>query len=264
MKLRSVQVWLQLSALLLFAAGSGLGASGVMAQTNSSQSSKKDEAFVYVPPTPPADQGAPLGRQQGGASRGSCNDYAGLTALVPEEPDGMIKGLTTVDEPTLMFYVPVALSPETKVELVVQDQDDEYVTRRRLDLQTDSAGIVPVKLKRLRKELEVGQDYQWTLSIYCDPSRKSASVYVQGLLGRASDDAFRMEQMPSFERAAQYARQGIWFESLTLLAQLRQSEPNNLTVAQAWYDLLQQVELGSVAPAKLLVPEELGQVSELR
>ena len=262
MKLRSTKVLLQLSALLLLTAGGGLLTSEVMAQTNAS--SKKGDAFVYVPPTPPADQGAPLGRQQGGASRGSCNDYAGLTALVPAEPDGMIKGLTAIDEPTILFYVPVALSPDTKVELVVQDQDDEYVTRRRLKLKTDSAGIVPVKLKQLRKDLEVGQNYQWTLSIYCDPARKSASVYVQGLLGRASDNAFKSEQMPSFERAAQYAKQGIWFESLALLAQLRQLEPDNLKIAQAWYDLLQQVELGSVAPAKLLVPEELSPASELR
>lgn len=258
---RSIKRLLPINAILLLAGISCLSASETMAQSQPTQSSKTAEAFQYNPPKPPSGQGKPVGRREGGASRGSCDDvYTGLTALVPEF-NGNVKGVTAAAEPTFFFFMPTALGPETEVELVVQDQDDEYIDRKRFKLKTESAGIVSLKLKQPIADLEVGETYLWTLSVYCDPAQRSASVYVQGELGRTSTDTLEVLPSGSFEQAAQYAEQGIWFESLTILAQLRQAEPDNLQFTQAWNNLLQQIELGSIASAELLVPEVIDIVS---
>jgi len=218
-----------------------------LAQTSSGTS----DDFVFNPPSPPNNQGSPTGRRQGGASRGSCNEYAGLTALIPNSND-RVEGTTVLSQPTFFFFIPTALSSEAEVELVVQSQDDEYIARNRLNLQTKSAGILPITLQKPVNELEVGQTYKWTLSIYCDPASHSASVYVQGLLNRARDKASHPDQMETFSKAAQYAEQGVWLESLALLAKLRQAEPSNAKFTQAWHKLLQQVELESIAKAEIL------------
>lgn len=210
----------------------------------------KAESFVFNPPPPPQDQGAPLGRRQGGASRGSCKDYAGLTALVPMK-DEWVRGLTTSAKPTLWFYLPAAISRDLRAEFVLQDQADNFVYRTDLNLETQSSGILPVFVEAPEPALQANHSYQWTLSLYCDPLRPSASAYVTGLLDSAAPNPSAQGLSP-FEQAAQDAGDGIWFDSLTALGELRQAEPNNPAIQQAWRELLQQIDLDHLATAPLL------------
>ncbi|NJL09662.1 MAG: DUF928 domain-containing protein [Calothrix sp. SM1_7_51] len=48
-----------------------------------------------------------------------------------------------------------------------------------------------------------------------------------------------------------YAANGIWFDSITLLAQLRQKNPNDSSLAADWQSLLQSIKLENLAPASL-------------
>jgi len=77
---------------------------------------------------PPPDQGAPEGRQQGGASRGgTCYEqYGELTALVPIT-NGVVWSLTSSEQPTLWFYLPSPLTASASVEFVLQDETNDYV-----------------------------------------------------------------------------------------------------------------------------------------
>jgi hypothetical protein len=222
---------------------------------------QKAKTFTYNPPPLPKNQGAPTGRRQGGASRGTCeDDYTDLTALVPIQ-DGLVGGVTASLEPTLWFYIPAALSSETQVELVLQDSADQIVSRTLLAINTDSAGILPISVEpNLGRAIVGDRDYQWTLSIVCDPQRPSASPYVQGFL-RLSDQDFSHHSRSAFDQAAEYAEAGVWFESLTLLAKLHQAEPNNGQVLAAWSDLLQQADLASISSAAFLDPGEAKQQS---
>ena len=70
-----------------------------------------DEIHIHFnEPLPPPGQRSPRGRQAGGAGRGKCGDYEGLTALMPVIDD-RVWGQTTTDQPTLWFYSPAAFDP---------------------------------------------------------------------------------------------------------------------------------------------------------
>ncbi len=231
--------WLALTGLLL--------TPSAIAQPRSAKSS----SFVFTPPPPPTTQGAPSGRRQGGASRGDCKNYEGLTALVPIE-DEVVRGLTNSSTPRLWFYLPAPINPDLEAEFVLQDQDDNFVYHNEeLNWNTDSAGIVSVSISPPETALKANTSYKWTLSLYCDPLKPSASVYVTGLLESVAPNSSTQAGSP-FAQAAQDAKDGLWFDSLTALGELRQEEPNNPDFKQSWIELLQQVDLGNLAAEPLL------------
>ena len=235
--------WLSLSG--------GILAPAAIAQPHLSKS--KPQSIVFTPPKPPKPQGAPSGRVRGGASRGACKDYEGLTALVPVQ-NNVVRGLTSSPKPTLWFYLPAPVNADLKAEFVLQNRSSkssDFVYQTPLTFDTDSPGIVQVAVKTPEPALEADNHYQWTLALYCDPSRPSASVYVTGLLEPVAAKASAPGLSP-FEQAAQDAQDGIWFDSLTALGELRQAAPNNPKFEQAWMELLQQIDLGDLAPAPLI------------
>lgn len=227
----------------------------ILTQTAIAQSSSaKKQPFAYTPPPPPKPEGAPSGRIRGGASRGgACEDYEDLTALVPVQND-VVRGLTTSSNPTLWFYLPVPVGSDLKAEFVLQDTSDDFVYKTPITFNTDSPGIVPITVEAPDPALKADTRYKWTLALYCDPIRTSASVYVTGLLESVAANTANTstQALSPFEQAAQAAQEGLWFDSLTALGELRQAEPNNPDFTQAWMELLQQVDLEDLAPAPLL------------
>ncbi len=230
--------WLCLSGLML--------APDAIAQPQPTQSSSS-QLLDFVPPPAPKDEGAPKGRRQGGASRGSCKNYEKLTALVPIQ-DEVVRGLTQSPNPTLWFYLPAPVSKDLEVEFVLQDQNDDFVYHTDLSFDTDAAGIVSVSVEDAEPALQAGESYQWTLSLDCSPS---VSVYVSGRLESVAPVS-SVQGLSPFEQAAQAAQDGIWFDSLTALGELRQAEPDNPRFQQAWMNLLQQIDLDDIASKPLL------------
>jgi hypothetical protein len=55
------------------------------------------------------------------------------------------------------------------------------------------------------------------------------------------------------QQVAIYASNGIWYEALTTLAQLRQNSPQDATLQQEWQDLLIFVGLNDIAAKPLLL-----------
>ena len=233
--------WLALNGLLLTPSASA-----------QPRSTKKPASIVFTAPKPPTPQGAPSGRRQGGASRSPlCQNYEGLTALVPIQNE-VVWGLTDSQTPTLWFYLPAAINADlVEAEFVLQDEEDNFVYLTDLSLNTSSAGILPVTIEAPEPALQAKSSYKWTLSLYCDPLKPSASVYVTGSLESVAPSASAQGLSP-FEQARQDAKDGIWFDSLTALGELRQEAPDNPAFEQAWMELLQQVDLGNLASEPLL------------
>lgn len=210
-------------------------------------------------PTPP-DQGAPSGRQRGGASRGDCMDYQDLTALVPVV-EGRVWSQTSSPTPDFFFYIPQPLTPEVPLEMVVQDSDDNYVFRKQFSVDAPS-GILTLPVNSEGAGLNPGETYSWTFSIYCDAARPSASVAVFGTVTRVanavmaeSERTLTPEQQLNLSR--QYADAGIWHEALGLTLALHQADPDNAEYLEALDALLQQAGLADLSPAVLVseVPE---------
>lgn len=219
--------------------------------SESSVSSIQTSPIVFNDPTPPS-QGAPSGRQRGGASRGPCRRFEALTALVPLQ-NGKVWGQTIRDRPVFWFYLPNQLTEQTPIELTVQDANDNYIYSTRLAPQTKS-GLIRLALPATAKPLEAGKSYSWTFSVYCDPAKPSSAVFVQGTIQRITPVASlqsRLSKTASIEQVNLYAAHGIWYEAFDILAELYRRQPNEPTIVSAWNSLLQQVKLDRLAKTPL-------------
>lgn len=212
--------------------------------------------IVYNIPHPP-DQGAPDGRQRGGASRGPCQSFEPLTALVPTTA-GAVWGLTAAAHPTFLFYLPPALDEGTVVEFTLQDANDDYVYQTQLNAPTSQASLVQVTVPDTAAALAVDQSYVWTLAVYCDPLHPARSVFVTGTIQRtdlAVDVQEAIAQAEPLQQAQLYAEQGIWHEALATLAHQIHTNPTDTQAVQAWEMLLHQTALQDVTDVPLAITQ---------
>jgi hypothetical protein len=201
----------------------------------------------------PPNRGLPDGRQEGGGVRGgNCpNIQNKLVALIPATNIG----LTVAESPTLYWYVPETASAETALamEFVLQDEDGKEVYNSGKLPALGSAGIVSYTMPaKSSKPLEVGKNYQWFFSIICNPDDRSGDVRVQGWVKRVEKSltlAQELEAASEKERPFIYARESLWFDTLSSLAQLQRQNPGNETFATKWEELLNSVSLGNLAKA---------------
>jgi len=56
------------------------------------------------------------------------------------------------------------------------------------------------------------------------------------------------------DQAAIYAENGIWYDALTILGNLRREDPDNLDVLNAWIELLGVLELSEDEEEIILAP----------
>lgn len=221
-------------------------------------SRSSDELLLaqYSPPPPPS-RGTPEGRGQGGGSRGPCEQYSGLTALVPIVKQAQKEfhwSQTTVDRPVFWFYAPEGLSAQVPVELALRDGSNKTLYKTTIKVPQTPAGVFSLSLPATAPALQAGQVYRWSLSLYCDP--QDTPVSVEGAIKRVNLPQPVQQQLSQaktpVERAALYAKQGIWQEGLTTLGQQRVAKPNDPTIAAAWAKLLRQVNLEQTAAAAIV------------
>lgn len=204
------------------------------------------------------DNGAPTGRRKGAAGRGDkCAFSPPLTALVPQfesEQGGRkatyVWGKTTAEYPTFWFYVPAQTSL-ISAQFVLQDgEDDVYRTPVTLP---KTPGIVSIRLPSTVMPLKVGKMYQWflKLNISCaSPELFNVKDSVEGWVKRVTLNSNLVNQLKTAtpqQRIALYAANGIWYEALTSLAELRSVDTSNALIQNNWTDLLQSVGLNDVA-----------------
>lgn len=212
------------------------------------------ESLTFTPPPAP-QTGTPSGRRRGAATRGNfCREHQSVAALVPLV-ENKVFGLTTSKRPTWWFFVPQTPSQEMRAEFVVQDKSDRYLHRGTFSIAASVGGIISVSLPANATPLEIGQSYTWTLSLQCDPQRPSAAVFVQGTIQRVAPDIYLESQLTSAtpsQRAAAYARAGIWHEALTILAKERRDRPQQPQIDAAWDNLLEQGGFAELSSSSLV------------
>ncbi|NEQ30758.1 MAG: DUF928 domain-containing protein [Leptolyngbya sp. SIO4C5] len=202
-------------------------------------------------PTPPPDQGAPTGRQRGGASRGDCRDYQDLTALVPVV-DGIVWSQTASATPSFFFHLPNALDQTIPLEFVVQDSRDNYAYRKQFSGNIP-AGILAIPVPSESSGLTPGEAYTWTFSIYCDAARPSASVFVSGTISRVAESAVTgpsSNPTPAMrlDLARQYAAEGLWHEAIEITLSLYQAEPGKAEYLETLESLFEAAGLDELSP----------------
>ncbi|MHC5597348.1 MAG: DUF928 domain-containing protein [Nostoc sp.] len=208
-----------------------------------------------LPPGPP-----PGGRVRGGAKRGPGCELTklDLTALAPftEKPDSVINvwGQTTEERPSWFFYVPYTKDYPYAVEFVLQDQDSNEIYQKAIALP-DKPGVIRVSLPTTAPALAVDKQYHWFLTINCDKEKNSPPTFVDGVIQRVQLNPATVKELQRTEplkRYAIYAQNGIWYEALTILAQLRQKNPQDAALQAEWRNLLSSIHLDDIAAESIL------------
>jgi len=215
---------------------------------------------------PPGNLGKPP--TTGGGTRGilKCAQDAelpdpkpSLTPLMPLEapnlnPNVNSLGLTVSEHPEFFVYVPQTSA--TEGEFVLMDEENNEVYQTNLPLSGEP-GIVSVRLPEERPPLEVGKNYRWFFSVICDPQDQGKSLVVGGWTQRQeleADLAAKLERTTrAGDRSFIYAKNGIWHDSLSILAEeIRNSNRNALAIVQ-WKLLLESAGLDTVTEVPLLL-----------
>jgi hypothetical protein len=207
--------------------------------------SKKGQKVRFTRPSLPS-RGAPTGRIWGGGNRSNdkCPPVAQpLTALIPVYEMNSDRtrpswALTVSDRPTFWFYVPYTLTQALPVKFVLQDHQDNEIYSTSLTQSGSSPGIVNVQLPATIPPLKSGEQYRWYFLIQCD----SIGTHVEGVVERQplTPEIQRQLQGKGLKEQAEiYAANGIWYDALTTLAELRRNKSSTPDALLDWQGFLQ-------------------------
>lgn len=193
------------------------------------------------------------GRRSSAASRAGTCVETGLppTPLTPKtDPQ-----LTTAAYPSFFVYVPQ--NSAQAFEFVLEDNTTNQELYKTTLKPSKQSGVVRVSFPNNANlpSLQNGKEYAWSFSVVCDTQSRDKDIEVTGSIQRIQTDpnlAIQLQKTQPRERAALYATSGIWQDTLTIIADLRRTNPNDLGVKTDWEDLLKSVGLEKIAQAPLL------------
>lgn len=220
---------------------------------------KKSGRISFIQPKLPSN-GAPSGRQRGAAGRGNCstNLNVPLTALVPSSKNANkeqsaivatdVWGLTVRERPTFLFYVPYTQLSATS-EFVLQDSEDNDIYRTPVTLPKEP-GIVRLELPPESAPLAVDKMYHWFFKVRCSQNMASP-VFVEGWIQRVTLNPVVANQIATAASLQQqvelYAKNGIWYDTAAILAQMRLQNSDDTTSKADWDNLLETIDLSNLA-----------------
>ncbi|MBD2059713.1 DUF928 domain-containing protein [Oculatella sp. FACHB-28] len=205
-----------------------------------------------LPPPPPNNPGSSAAGGRRSASTCPQDAIAAttdplLTALSPTTTPG----LSLAEHPTFLVYVP-STSAEN-AEFSLRSRDGRGIYRTTVPL-TDTPTLISVSLPEQVAPLEIGSLYTWSFAIICNPDNRIEDQFVTGSIQRIELNPVRLsqiEQSPPARRIALYQEDGIWYDALTLLFELKRSQPDDLSVDTTWREFLQSGGIDSTIDSNL-------------
>ncbi|MEH2111999.1 DUF928 domain-containing protein [Nostoc sp.] len=167
-----------------------------------------------------------------------------------------VLGLTSVEQPSFWFYVPYKQSSIQAIEFVLQTEQNKTIHRANISVPP-IPGIVRLQLQNTTTLLETNKLYHWFFKVTttCKSNQSVALNFVEGWVQRVNLDIALREQFKQLspqQQAAIYAKNGIWYDALTTLAEfhLKGSQDSGLT--EDWKNLLKVIQLEEMAIEPLL------------
>jgi len=202
-------------------------------------SSSWKSSQMYKPPdrgAPPSTE-SPATRGQSPGSGECLLENKKLTLLLPETGSG----LTISKYPTLYVYIPPYENAE-EAEFFIIDSENNDIHNHRFQLPQKS-GIIRIKLPEEKSPiLEVGKNYSWGVQIFCISESLAASQnpFVEGIIKRIQPEKSlynKLAGVTPLTLPTVYASQGIWYDALESMVQLRRLNPNNPKLINDWEEL---------------------------
>ncbi len=171
-----------------------------------------------------------------------------LTALVPDTKYGR----TVSARPTIFAYLPYIGAQEVFFSIQDEDGNSHYHTI----LQVPPTGaVISVTLPKSAPELELGKNYLWYFApIEPGGILRPDNYAVTAWVTRVEADINRQDLASSpVKLATEYAKAGIWYNTLEVLVEAQHSDPKNTTFASEWNDLLEQIGLAEIASKPIAI-----------
>ncbi len=197
----------------------------------------KRPRLTTTPPSTANRRGKAAGRGEGECPQSPVP----LTALLPSDAISQQEyawGKTQSPKPTLWIYMPYAKSSGLSFSTSLEVKDSQGKSVAKTLSLPDQPGIMRVRLPQALPSLEVGQFYQWTLTVGCSPVNT-----ISGWIERTP--AISPPPDAPLERAEVYADSGLWYDTLTTLGNLQRQ--GSAAGQAAWQELLSNEGLQDVA-----------------
>lgn len=175
----------------------------MLADSSSGEPNLLPQVLAYEPPP----RGAPGDRTDAGS-----RDYPhNFLALIPATN----LGLTAIAHPTFWLYLSASLPEDIPFEFVLRDEQQEVVFRTFFQLEK-AAGIASFCLPQNSPPLETGKKYQWCF--LC--GKISRHGWVERVAMKP-EILVQLETASLRQRVFLFAKDGLWYETLTELVALR-------------------------------------------
>jgi hypothetical protein len=153
-----------------------------------------------------------------------------------------------------------AVSPQASpllVEFELQDKNSDSVYKS-IFKTSGKPGILTLTLPTQAglPPLKVGEDYNWSFTIICQPDERSRDITVEGWVRRVELNATlnnKLKQASPQQQVELYAQAEIWQDALATLVQLRRNYPNDAAIAANWERLLSSAGLNNIAQESVVV-----------
>ena len=233
----------RLSSLLVVATLlTALGSGPLLAVESDNEAATKPAAFSYKVPL----RGAPATRV-GGGTRGTEAGSLSVNVLAPGET-----GFTVQGQPRIYWYL--SARSEQPVEITIATSwPPEAAATPLLELTVPAPvdqGIHALDLAEHGITLQPDVEYQWFAAVVRNPDQRADDIVAGGTIQRIalpSDVAAELGRASGAERAAVYARGGIWYDAIEQLSESIASTPDSQSLRAARASLLDQVGLESAA-----------------
>ncbi|CAN1209007.1 hypothetical protein TUMEXPCC7403_02205 [Tumidithrix helvetica PCC 7403] len=212
----------------------------------------KGQKIRYIPPK---DLGI-LSKSIPGIFRGDeCIqdiDVTCVSALIPDaKPTLNTSPLTISARPTFFFSVPKIRSRAT----FILDEVDATGKNTRIYKSTfpveSTSGVIGFTMPADAPALKVNKIYAWKF-ILKDINTDKDVLGTVHRIELSPSLSKQLENVPPLERAALYAKLGIWYDSVKILAEIQQADPNRKQPLPEWVDLLKSVNLERLAMRPLV------------
>lgn len=175
------------------------------------------------------------GRRVGGGSRGECLSTDRLVALSPK--NHLIK--TNQATPTIYLEMP-AFEDSLMVELIVKNAEGDIIADQFFEVR-NNRGITGLDLTNHVEPLEIGQNYEWYISVICNEHNRAYDLVVHGWIQRVPDtvDAIATSTLTLTEQVKSYHEQGLWYDAIALLIESQDNFNGNIYTTELWAELLE-------------------------
>jgi Domain of Unknown Function (DUF928) len=203
------------------------------------------ERLIYNQPE--EDKGVPGDRAKGGGeNRDNCQtiDATATNKLIALVPKTNI-GFTITDRPTFWFYIPFKTG--VTAEFTLRDENNRVVYTTHTFQLTNTPGIISITLPQTVSGLDIGsietgkKRYRWFFSVICNSERRDEDITVKGYVQRialSQEVMNRIKQATGRDRLLLYAKNGLWYNAITDLSEMRRRQPQDRQIATDWADLM--------------------------